>query len=329
MNKKYISIILPVYNAEETIERTLKSIESQSCTQYELIIINDGSTDNTEKICLNYLKNKRIKYISTKNNGVSHARNIGIANASGDYLCFIDDDDEYHQDFINTMLETVNKNDLLVCAYEKINVQKNTHRKVNLNDDISSKTLKEQTEILQSNLLFNTVWNKLYLKKIIKNNDIKFNCDISLGEDYIFNLAYIKNVKTIKYIDEILYYYYSKTSGLSLMEREDKLRIKIYNWEKNKELYIEKAWNLEYLYNQYIQICLSGISEFVFHKKFKENIKDNIIDYSQFEEIRKNSLNKKNKIIARIFLKNRILILYLLGILAKIYRKIYRYLKVD
>lgn len=330
MNKDFISIILPVYNAEKTIERTIKSIEIQSCDKYELIIVNDGSTDNTENICLKYSNNdKKIKYISIKNSGVSNARNIGIDSSSGKYICFIDSDDEYDSKFLEMMVQQIEERKLVLCAYDRINDKNGNIRKIKVNKDINTKEIKGQIEILQSNLLFNQVWNKMYSKSIIKENNIKFDKNLSIGEDYVFNIEYIKYIENIEYIDKILYKYYTAETGLSLLKRDNKLKIKLENWKKNKNLYIEKSWNLEYLYNQYIQICLAGISKFVFHKKFKENIKDNIVDNSQFEEIIKNSINKKNKIIAGIFLNNRILTLYLLGVLAKLYRKIYKMRKVD
>lgn len=330
MKKKDISIILPVYNAEKIIDRTINTIEKQSYNNFELIIINDGSTDHTKEICLQHSeKNPKIKYIEIENNGVSNARNLGVSMAKGEYICFIDSDDEYDSKFLETMVRQIEEKKLVVCAYDRINEKNGNIREIKVNKDINTKKIKQQIEILQSNLLFNQVWNKIYSKNIIKENNIKFDKNLSIGEDYVFNIEYIKYIESIEYIDKILYKYYTKETGLSLLKRDNKLKIKLENWKKNKKLYIEKGWNLEYLYNQYIQICLAGISKFVFHKKFKENIKNNIVDNSQFEEIIKNSISKKNKIIANIFLHNRMPVLYLLGIISKVYRKIYKIRKVD
>ena len=330
MESSDISIILPVYNAENIIDRTINTIEKQTYNKYELIIINDGSTDNTREICLKHSqKNNKIKYIEIENNGVSNARNLGISKAKGKYICFIDSDDEYDLKFIEKMIQHISDEKLIVCAYDRINENNGNIREIKVDKSINTKPIKQQIEILQSNLLFNQVWNKIYLKKIIQESNIKFDKNLSIGEDYVFNIEYIKNIKNIEYIDEVLYKYYTKTSGLSLLKRDNKLKIKLENWKKNKNLYIEKGWNLEYLYNQYIQICLAGISKFVFHKKFKENIENNIIDKNQFMEIIEKSNNKKNRIISKIFLNNRVLILYLLGVVSKVYRKIYKMRKVD
>lgn len=331
MNRNKISIILPAYNCEKVIERTIKSIEKQFFDFIELIIVNDGSTDNTREICLKYSeKNSKIKYVETENYGVSNARNIGISKAEGEYICFIDSDDEYYPSFINKINQYINGDKLLVFAYDRINVNSGKIRKMRIcNDFNNQKEMKSQIEMLQANFLFNQVWNKVYLKKIIKENNIKFDIGLSMGEDYIFNLEYMKHIQNIEYIDEILYKYYTKETGLSLQKRDNKLKIKLENWKKNKELYNEKKWNLEYLYKQYIQICLAGISKFVFNKHFKENLKNNIVDYDQFKEIFKKSKSRKNKIIAKMFLKNKIIYLYIIGILARIYRKLYKKIKVD
>lgn len=330
MKRNEISIILPVYNCEKIIERTIKTIEKQTVDIFELIIINDGSTDNTREICLKHCeKNPKIKYIEIQNQGVSNARNVGISKATGKYICFIDSDDEYYPNFIEKMIRAVDDDKMVVCAYDRINENNGKTRKVCVSKNINREEMKQQIEILQSNLLFNQVWNKIYFKKIIKENNIEFDRNLSIGEDYIFNLEYIKHIRRIEYIDEFLYKYYTKNTGLSLQKRDNKLEIKLKNWKKNKQLYIEKNWNLEYLYNQYIQICLAGISKFVFHKKFKEKIKENLVDDIQLKEILEKSISKRNKIIAKIFLQNRMLTIYLLGIVAKIYRRIYKIKRVD
>ena len=324
MKKNEISIILPVYNCEKVIERTIKTILNQSFDFYELIIVNDGSTDNTREICLKYSeKNSKIKYIETENYGVSNARNIGVLNARGEYISFIDSDDEYCTQFLEKIMQSIDGEKLIVYAYDRINENNGKTREMRVCKDINNlNEMKQQIEMLQSNFLFNQVWNKIYLKKIIEYNNIIFNVDLSIGEDYVFNLEYMKHIQSIEYVDEILYKYYTKETGLSLQKRDNKLKIKLKNWEKNKELYIEKKWNLEYLYNQYIQICLAGISKFVLKKNFKENLKSNLVDDKQFKEILEKTTSRKNKIIAKIFLQKKMITLYILGIVAKIYRKL-------
>ena len=123
MNKKLVSIIIPVFNAEKTLERLMNSINNQSYKNLQIIFIDDGSTDNSAKIIDNYSSlDKRIEYYLKKNGGVSSARNLGIDKACGDYICFIDSDDYYDSEFILKMLNEINLNyDLCFCGYKEIN----------------------------------------------------------------------------------------------------------------------------------------------------------------------------------------------------------------
>ena len=135
MEKEKISIILPVYNSQNTIARTIDSIIKQTYDNYELIIINDGSTDNSESICLEYAdKYKRIKYIRIENKGVSNARNLGIDNATGNYVMFIDSDDEYYKNTLETVYKYIEqRNDLIIFEYNRIDVSKNKTKEMNTN----------------------------------------------------------------------------------------------------------------------------------------------------------------------------------------------------
>ena len=124
MEKEKISIILPVYNSQNTISMTIDSIIKQTYDNYELIIINDGSSDNSESICLEYAnKYKKINYISIENQGVSNARNIGISKATGNYIMFIDSDDEYYENTLETVYRYIKeKYELIVFGYNRIHV---------------------------------------------------------------------------------------------------------------------------------------------------------------------------------------------------------------
>src|SRR5690625_188058 len=109
---KKISIIVPVYNAEKYIERCLKSILNQRYTNLEIIIVDDGSTDNSSKICIDYEKQyKNIIYVKKENEGPGPARNLGIRLASGDYIGFVDSDDFIHKDMYYNMIKELEKHD--------------------------------------------------------------------------------------------------------------------------------------------------------------------------------------------------------------------------
>lgn len=122
-----ITVIIPCYNVESTIERTLDSLSEQTYRSFELLIINDGSKDNSNKIIESYLKNSNFnyRYIDQKNAGVSVARNVGLANARGRFITFLDADDIYHRYFLEILSEavTIDDNDTAYCCYSR-NVEK-------------------------------------------------------------------------------------------------------------------------------------------------------------------------------------------------------------
>ncbi|WP_069789917.1 glycosyltransferase family 2 protein [Cyanobacterium sp. IPPAS B-1200] len=137
-----ISVIIPVYNGEKTIQETIKSVLQQTFTDFELIIINDGSTDNTlEKIA--QIEDDRVKVLSFANQGVSAARNLGIANSQGDYLAFLDTDDLWTEDKLELQLKALQENKEAVLAYSWIN-----------NIDKNSKFLRSYSHILLNGYVY-------------------------------------------------------------------------------------------------------------------------------------------------------------------------------
>ena len=126
-----VSIIVPAYNAERTINRCIDSILKQSYGNLEIIIINDGSKDSTEEKCMKYIKNKKIKYIRIKNSGVSNARNIGIENSTGTYIMFVDSDDYIEKNMVERLYDNINENvDLVICSKNLITVNEKISEKI-------------------------------------------------------------------------------------------------------------------------------------------------------------------------------------------------------
>lgn len=192
-----VSIILPVYNREDTIKDSIESIINQTYSNWELIIVDDGSKDNSEEICKKYaMKDNRINVIHQENNGPSSARNKGISLAKGKYLMFIDSDDQYKLEMIEKMIKKMNQNDskLVVCNYKN-----NTNM-----DGFEELDRFLAMEVLQRNRVFNLLWNKIYDLKIIKEQKIFFNENIERGEDYRFNIDYCRYIEKITFINQAL-----------------------------------------------------------------------------------------------------------------------------
>ena len=331
-----ISIILPVYNAELSIKTTIKSILKQTHTNFELIIINDGSTDNSHQLIQEYQKTeKRIKYFSIPNNGVSNARNYGLKHATGTYVTFIDSDDTYEENYLQILLKSIKKYnaDLASCAYKT--VHKNP-KIVSISADLINYSLKEYIEILQPNLLINQLWNKIYKLNIIKKNTIFFDTDIDLAEDYKFNLEYFSQIKSQVYINIPLYNYRINDNGLGFKYRKDSSKIKLQLLEMLENLYNKKKYSLNYIYKNYIIQYFAWLSNIVdkrsslSQKEKLEQLAKIMNDesyYLKIEEIKRNS-NRKTRVICKILLIKNKYFLYFLGVLANNYDKLKKRTKI-
>lgn len=228
-NIEQVSIIIPVYNAVKTIERCLCSVMNQTYSNIEIIIVNDGSTDETELV-IEQLKtcDTRIKIINKENGGPSDARNAGLYNANGKYLMFVDADDVISSEMVGTMVNCMEakKLDLAVCRIRKdISLdEKKGIRCSNRLEFLSKKDVLHNIKYLMDNEIFNAVCNKIYLLEKIKENHVSFNTMLDMGEDLQFNLAYIRNVSKMEVIPDELYYYVTQDSYLTNKYRENMFR---------------------------------------------------------------------------------------------------------
>lgn len=337
--KKKISIILPVYNAEKTITTAVQSLLNQKYKNYEIILINDGSLDNSDEICNKFSSEYDcVKYYKFENHGVSYTRNYGISKATGDYIMFIDSDDEYKSNALEEIVKTLDKNDyeLIVFGYERIHIEKNNKVKLMQTDFIEltgNITKKQFIEKMQKKFLFNQIWNKVYKRNIIVNNNIKFDESIFSGEDYKFNINYMKVISNAVYIEKNLYKYYSTSTGLSLKEKERKIYIKLENLRVHKEFYLEQKYDLDYIDENYIYTCISGIAALVdtpdklkARQDLKKYIENNDI-HNELIEIQKRSKSNKIKLLSKILLIKNVTVMLVIARVLIILRKIYRKIK--
>ena len=183
-----ISIIMPIYNVERYLERGINSILNQTFKEFELILINDGSTDNSSVICNNFKNiDSRIKVINKKNEGVSSSRNLGINIARGEFIMFVDPDDTLEEDALGYLYNLTNTYNSDVSCY-RMQTYKNGISKTNININEEIKIYKNSKIIenfSKNGIFLYSVCNKLYKKNLLK--DIRFNEDIRYAEDALFN----------------------------------------------------------------------------------------------------------------------------------------------
>ncbi len=175
-----ISVIVPIYNKDKYIKRCIDSIKKQSFNDFECILVDDGSTDNSANIVLKSIQNdSRFKYIYQKNMGVSSARNTGIKASIGEWICFIDADDFIELDYLEDFMRELNKHNCDVIFSTNENIKENV---VIIQELISNFNSWYKYEI------FNPPWGKIYKKALIKTY---FHHDLSIGEDLLFNINYL------------------------------------------------------------------------------------------------------------------------------------------
>ena len=208
MNKK-ISIVIPMYNAEKTIKRCLESILNQSYDNLEIIIVNDGSDDQSKNIVLDYQKNdKRIKLINIPNQGVSHARNVGLKEVSGDYIQFVDSDDDLDLNYFKIMTLLMEENDCECAICNNNHPFFTTH----LTDYVYD--MKDHDEFLkfyQHTFAPTFPWNKLYKAEILKG--CFFEEDITFAEDEVFFCQIVGRINKIVSTSKVLYHYFISNSN--------------------------------------------------------------------------------------------------------------------
>lgn len=267
MKEIKISIIIPVYNVEKYIRKCIESIMFQSYSNLEIIVVNDGTKDNSIKIVEEYLFDKRIKILTKKNGGVSSARNEGLKIATGDYIHFVDPDDWLENYIYDQLLKEMSTNEDVVCFNYKVYDDKK-------NKIINSKYISEDIEkrlMISSNGSFyfeltkNPCWNKIYRRDFLNKNKLFFIEKVCIEEDRVWNLMTFFLANRVKYIDTSLYNYrinvensaVYKRDNFNNLKNEEKIKIKksFEIIEKKLETFIninKKNWNQFKILRTYI-----------------------------------------------------------------------------
>lgn len=201
-----ISIIIPVYNAQSQIEKCVKSIQAQTITEWKLILVDDGSCDQTPAICdkLAYEDN-RIKVIHKQNGGVSSARNAGLNVANTEYVMFIDADDWAKPTLCENLIAYSKEADWVVGGYNRIFLNRTETVSCSSQKFDFPKDVRKIFENLYANSLMNSPWAKIYKRTVLGTQ--MFDIEAALGEDLLFNLEYLSKCKSVATVGESDYFY--------------------------------------------------------------------------------------------------------------------------
>ena len=200
-----VSIIMPVFNSERYLREAVESVLAQTFPHWELLMIDDGSTDQSGKICDEYAqRDSRIRVFHTANGGVSCARNLGIEKASGKWLTFLDSDDYMGECFLETLIKYSNDVNLVICSTQIVpaGVPRVVAEKVTYY--ASQEDTLRDVEKLLGTYFYADVWNKLYVREKVT---MRFDAKLSIGEDLCFNAAYMRGCHGIRAIPDVLNYY--------------------------------------------------------------------------------------------------------------------------
>lgn len=232
-----ISVVIPIFNAEKYLRDCIDGLLAQTYTDFELVLVDDGSSDESLKICMSYQqKDTRIKVIHKKNGGASDARNYGIEIASGEYLCFVDSDDLIAKDYLFDLYYCIDQNtDFVMSNYYYID---GTYKY----SPPKTKDNKGGIEILLTDnhrlKACYAPYGKLFRTSIIRQNNIRFDKKVYVGEDRLFVFSYLLETNMVAFSSKVNYYYCRRSGSLSL---------KIYSFEEEYYAYTQ-AYNLVMLF---------------------------------------------------------------------------------
>lgn len=297
------SIIIPIYNSDKYLYRCLDSILNQTVDDFEVILINDGSTDNSPVICDEYVnKDSRFKVIHQKNNGVSAARNAGLKIAKGEWLCFVDSDDEIKAEWLENYAKEINDNVDIVIQGASV-IEDNNIRSIQFShriyshNDIADLITCWQHEIPD----MGSLWTKTIRSAIIRDNNILFNTTIKHYEDWVFFtycLLHIRNIVTTEAIGYIYYHCNSTLTGKNNYVANTKWRLATF------KVRYEVAQQLKDINESAYWIYMEKISQLMMqtiYQIYKENYPKHkrLEILKEFSSIKVNNkaFNIKNKIV--------------------------------
>jgi len=217
------SIVVPVYNVEQYLENCLESIVNQTYDNYEVIIVNDGSTDNSQSIIDKYVsKDKRFKSYIKKNGGLSDARNYGVTKVKGDYLLFVDSDDSINRDLLLELNKVLDNGDVDLIKFGVNLIKSDNEMEKVVCETKNNISGEEAFRVMQNNSLFVTAWSYVYKYSFWKKNNFKYEIG-RVHEDYGLTPYVVLKANRVSIIDYLGYNYYVRSNSIMNNNQRDKL----------------------------------------------------------------------------------------------------------
>ena len=292
-----VSIIVPIYNVQRYIIECLNNLINQTLKEIEIILINDGSTDNTFNRLKSYLEDKKIIFIEQAHQGVANARNTGLEFVMGEYIAFVDSDDYIEENMLEITYNLAKKDNIDIIEFKHTIFQRKRREKPIENNQTEIGIIYNIKNIWQNIRV--ELWNKLYKSEIIKKNNIKFLPEI-YGEDLCFNLMLFPRINLVKKLNSTFYHYRRRKGQITLKlknnEKWEKMKNILYiipeYWRKNNLIKGNELWLLEIIINIFIR---RGKDRYNYAKDFF-NIINNQTDFFNDENINKLNEDYKNEL---------------------------------
>ena len=299
-----ISVIIPVYNCEFCLKETVESVLLQSYGNFEILLVDDGSTDNSLQLCNDLaVKDSRIRVFHKENGGVSSARNLGLKNIKGNFVVFIDSDDFIANDMLECLYHDINstRSDVAICGFKKLDLK--SYRKLN-NESVDNNVndlivLKEPFTRYYDVQEIPCVWNKLYRKEVLDN--IWFDEKLSYAEDLLFTFMVMINVNQVSINKNIKYFYINRKGSLSWQDNSLKVW---YRYVNSKKIIYDKLCqfniNHQLVKKSYDDYCKAVIAvyRYVVHKRLK--IEYQFLDAKYGQMILKSISNSDISVIKKL-----------------------------
>ncbi len=301
-----LTIVIPIYNAEKYLDRCLNSLLCQNAKDYELLLVDDGSKDNSGKICDEYAKKyEHIKVFHKPNGGVSSARNLGIDEAQGEYITFIDADDFVSLNYFVTVFDYIN-NKKTDCLLFNLFREKPDGKFLSQRLPIAEGNHEDPDQLIQYSVAYYSFVNgsstKIHKTNIIRENNLRFNENIKLCEDNIFSLDYIACIKNFTICDAPMYFY-AINEGSATQKRklqyfadDEFLFFKYENLINTKN---REDLSMDLLYETYLRRCFYNIDNLTKQKIKKETIRRALVATTMCNVLLKYKY-KRNPIIRAI-----------------------------
>ena len=252
-----VSVVIPAYNAADTLRKMLDSVLGQTWRALQVILVDDGSRDDTVKIAREIAaEDPRLTVISQENLGVSATRNTGLKQCEGKYIRFVDADDTLPPDSIEQMVRRAEKDraDLVIGGYNQYFGEKHSvHNLAGRDDTIPFREMKDHLCRHANSYFYGVLWNKLFRRDLIEKEGCRFQEDLNWGEDFAFVMDYLRGVERIAYMKEALYDYRRSAGSTSVQQVLDSLKHPGKNIRIKRELYkhLREMYQARGIYGKY------------------------------------------------------------------------------